>query len=370
MSDIAAADSTAADPAAAARIASRLPPAMRTSLAARWLRALREGIGYGAAYAAINFFTASPRLIDPEWSWRFFTREQPALFKWFIYNYPFPARRKAIIDAYFARTHADGIEYHYDLSNAFYRLFLDRRFMFYSCADFNHPGETLEDAQLNKANHLLSLIDPKPGERILELGCGWGSMLRHIHGATGDRENLTGYTLSKEQKRHIEENFGFNVVLDDFITADLGTEAYDKIYSIGALEHVRPEEILPLLTRVHRALKPGGRLVQHFFSLNGTDPLPTPMISCQLFFPGTRLALHSDHLAFARQAGFRLIHDSQHDYRPTLRAWYDRLVENRDRAVELVGIQQVNKYLSFFATSWTMFNDGKATLHRLVLVKD
>lgn len=348
----------------------RLPPDMPASLSARWARAISEGIGYGAAYSAINFFTASPTLIDPERSWRFFTRKQPALFEWFIYNYPFAARRKAIIDDYFARTHAEGIEYHYDLSNEFYKLFLDRRFMFYSCADFNAPGESIEEAQLNKANHILSLIAPKPGDRILELGCGWGSMLRHIHGATGDKANLAGYTLSKEQKRHIEENFGFNVVLDDFITADLGSEAYDKIYSIGALEHVRPEEILPLLKRVHRALKPGGRLVQHFFSLNGTDPLPTPMISCQLFFPGTRLALHSDHLAFAREAGFRLTHDSLHDYRPTLRAWYDRLVENRDRAVELVGIQQVNKYLSFFATSWTMFNDGKATLHRLVLVKD
>ncbi|MFX5603078.1 class I SAM-dependent methyltransferase, partial [Acinetobacter baumannii] len=80
-------------------------------------------------------------------------------------------------------------EYHYDLSNDFYRLFLDKTFMFYSCADFNSPGDSLEQAQLNKANHLLSLIDPKPGEAILELGCGWGSMLRHIHAHTGDIRN-------------------------------------------------------------------------------------------------------------------------------------------------------------------------------------
>ena len=95
------------------------------------------------------------------------------------------------------RSHAAGIEYHYDLPTAFYRLFLDQSFMFYSCADFNSPRDTLEQAQLNKANHILSLINPKAGERILEFGCGWGSMMRHIYDATGDKNNLIGYTLSK-----------------------------------------------------------------------------------------------------------------------------------------------------------------------------
>ncbi|MBV9241668.1 MAG: class I SAM-dependent methyltransferase, partial [Acidobacteria bacterium] len=250
------------------------------------------------------------------------------------------------------QAHARGIEYHYDLSNDFYKLFLDRRFMFYSCADFDLPSDTLEQAQLNKANHLLSLIAPKAGEKILELGCGWGSMLQHIHSQTGDKESLSGYTLSKEQKGYIDQNFGFNILLDDFITADLGDARYDKIYSIGAMEHVRPNEILPLLRRVHRSLKPGGRLVQHFFSLNGTDPMPTSMVSAQLFFPGSLLSLHSHHLQAATETGFRLTHDSEHDYRPTLRTWFDRLVAMTDEAVDLVGVETTNKYFAFFAQSW------------------
>ena len=86
------------------------------------------------------------------------------------------------------QSHAKGIEYHYDVSNEFYKLFLDRDFMFYSCADFASDQDSLETAQRRKADHLLSLIAPVAGERILELGCGWGSMLRHIHEATGDKD--------------------------------------------------------------------------------------------------------------------------------------------------------------------------------------
>ncbi|MGL4287435.1 MAG: class I SAM-dependent methyltransferase [Phreatobacter sp.] len=343
-----------------------VPP---TAWPARWLRLVSDALTYGPPSATVNFFTASQRPVDPETVWRFFTRLYPAPIQYVVDNYPPAARRRRLVARMLEQSHAGGIEYHYDLSNDFYRLFLDKTFMFYSCADFNSPGDSLEQAQLNKANHLLSLIDPKPGEAILELGCGWGSMLRHIHAHTGDIRNLSGYTLSREQKRHIEENFGFNVMLEDFVTTDLGQERYDKIYSIGAIEHVRPDEILPLAKKVHAALKPGGRAVHHFFSLNGDDPTATSMVTAQLFFPGSILSLHGQHLAAAREAGFTLTNDSEHDYRPTLRAWFDNLVANRDRAHELVGIQQTNKYLAFFATSWAFFNLKQATLHRLVLVK-
>jgi cyclopropane-fatty-acyl-phospholipid synthase len=345
-------------------------PELPSSLVGRWLRLAADGLVYGSPVAAMNYFTSSPEPIDAEAVWTFFTRRWPKPIQFFVDHHPIAPLRRAIITGMMNQAHAKGIEYHYDLSNDFYRLFLDRKFMFYSCADFHSADETIEQAQTHKADHILSLIDPKPGEAILEMGCGWGSMLRHIHAATGDKANLWGYTLSKEQKAHIEANFGFNVILDDFVSADFGEARYDKIYSIGAMEHVRPEEILPLMRKVRRALKPGGRLVQHFFSLNGTDPMPTNMISAQIPFPGSLLSLHSHHLETAREAGLRLTHDSLHDYRPTLRAWFDRLLEAREEATRLVGIQMVNKYLVFFASSWAFFNLGEATLHRLVLERD
>jgi cyclopropane-fatty-acyl-phospholipid synthase len=265
--------------------------------------------------------------------------------------------------------HASGIEYHYDVSNEFFKLFLDRDFMFYSCADFEGSHETIEVAQRRKADHLLRLIAPRAGERILDLGCGWGAMLRYIHLATGDKETLFGYTLSKGQARFIKDNFGFNVSVTDFITADYPAESFDKIYSIGAMEHVRPDDILPLLRKLHRALAPGGRLVQQFFSLN-TSPIPTSMITAQINFPGSTLSTHAHHLQSAREAGFEITHDSTHDYRPTLKAWFDRLVENRDRALQLVGVETYNRYLVFFPSSWAFFDQEQATVHRLVLEKD
>jgi cyclopropane-fatty-acyl-phospholipid synthase len=345
-------------------------PELPRTLVGRQLRIAEDCIAYGPAVAAINYFTSSPTLIDPEFVWRFFTKMQPAVIQFFIDHYPVSPIRRRIIKRMIKQVHSRGIEYHYDLSNGFYSLFLDRRFMFYSCADFRLPDDTLEQAQLNKANHLLSLIAPQPGEKILELGCGWGSMLHHIHATTGDKEGLFGYTLSREQKSYVEETFGFKVLLDDFTTADLGETCYDKIYSIGAMEHVRPDEILSLLRKVHRAVKPGGRLVQHFFSLNGNDAMPTSMVGSQLFFPGSLLSLHSRHLATAAEAGFRLSHSSEHDYRPTLRAWFDRLAAAKNEAANLVGVQVTNKYLACFAASWAFFNLNKATLHRLVLYKD
>ena len=342
-----------------------LPPRIVNS--GRWLRRAQHIATHGMGYAAVRFYMSAAEPLDPEFTWRYFTRKQPPLIQKLIDSYPLPFHRRLLMAGWMRQSHADGIEYHYDVSNEFYKLFLDRDFMFYTCADFE-PGDTLERAQRRKADHLLSLIQPKAGERILELGSGWGGMLRHIYEATGDKDSLEGTTLSHEQARYVRERYGFNVRIEDFIAREYAPESYDKIYSIGSLEHVRPEEILPLLRKLYRALKPDGRIVNHFFSLN-KEAMPTSMIAGQIIFPGSTLALHSHHLSAAREAGFDVIHDSLHDYRPTLRAWFNRLVKNRDKAIELVGVKTYNRYLVFFPGAWVMFDQNQCTLHRLVLVK-
>lgn len=322
---------------------------------------------HGMAYATLRFYMTSPTPLDPDFTWHYFTHKQSRLIQALIDGYPFAFQRRRLMSRWMAQSHALGIEYHYDISNEFYKLFLDRHFMFYSCADFE-KGDNLDTAQRRKADHLLSLIAPKAGERILEMGCGWGSMLRHIYNATGDKESLVGMTLSHEQARYVKEKFGFDVRIEDFITAEYAPSSYDKIYSIGAMEHVRPDEILPLLRKIHAALKPHGRTVHHFFSLN-VGPLPTSMLSGQIIFPGSTLAPHAHHLKAAREAGFEVVHDSSHDYRPTLKAWFNRLVKNRDKALKLVGIETYNRYLVFFPSAWVFFDQQQATLHRLVMVK-
>jgi cyclopropane-fatty-acyl-phospholipid synthase len=347
-------------------VGQRADGAIRTPRAGRIGRAVGDVVRYGASYAAVNLITSSPRTLDPETIWRLFTRPRPG----FIDAYPLSATRRRLIERALQVSHARGIEYHYDVSNDFYRLFLDEKYMLYSCADFVDPGDTLEVAQERKVNFIVDLLDPKPHENILEIGCGWGGMLNAVSERTGGQAKLVGYTLSQEQARYVRETSGHEVRLQNFLAADLGHERFDAIYGVAALEHVKPTELGPLYAKFYAALKPGGRMVQHYFSLDGNDPWPASMVTAQLFFPGSNLSTQSHHRACLDAAGFRLEKASRHDYRPTLRAWFDRLVQNRARAVELVGQETTQKYLAFFAASWDFFNRKEATLHRLRLIKD
>jgi cyclopropane-fatty-acyl-phospholipid synthase len=287
-------------------------------------------------------------------------------------NYPPPILIQLALHLYYRRSfkfkhHANGISSHYDLSNRFYELFLDKKYMFYSGADFLSSTDTLEDAQENKADYLLSLIDPEPGEKILDLGCGWGAMLKRIYEKTGNKENLYGYTLSREQKRFSDEKYGFHVEYKDFISAEYASESFDKIFSIGALEHVRGCELLPLSKKLANALKPNGRIVHQFFCQKGEIPPPRLRAAGYVIFPGSELASLKKHLNSFEEANLKVKHQSIHDYRPTLRAWFERLSANRDAAMRLVGIRNYNKYQCYFAEAWRLFNDGDLMLMRFVL---
>jgi len=275
-------------------------------------------------------------------------------------------------DLYYRRSfkfkdHASGISDHYDVSNQFYELFLDKRYMFYSCADFRKSSDTLEDAQENKANYLLDLLDPRAGEKIVDLGCGWGAMLRKIYAKTGDKDNLYGYTLSKEQKTFIDEKYGFHVEYRDFITSDYEAASFDKILSIGSLEHVREKELLPLAAKLAKALRPGGRIVHHFFCQMREVPPPRLCIGGFQIFPGSELATLKKHLEAFEQARLRVVHHSMHDYRRTLKGWFDRLAASEEAAVRLVGVHVYNKYLCYLAEAWRLFQDRELLIMRFVL---
>lgn len=327
-----------------------------------------EAAVYGPGYAAIQHLIRNPEPLDPERVWSLINPDSGPSVNWLNEVYPPVFVRHLLLYAKMKQDHWLGISHHYDVSNEFYKLFLDKKFMFYSCADFHREDETLEEAQTNKANFILNLIDPKPGEKILDLGCGWGAMLNHVYRATGDRENLFGYTLSQEQVAHNDEVNGFNVEYKNFITCDYPDEEFDKIYSIGAFEHVRHDDVPVLLNKLNRTLKPNGRIIFHFFCPL-TERLHNDVITAQIFFPGSRQPALPTNLRAFEKAGFRITHRSLHDYRPTLRAWFDNLVANRDEAVKLVGVRTYNRYLVFFPASYSYFDRGSAVLLRCVLEK-
>jgi cyclopropane-fatty-acyl-phospholipid synthase len=334
----------------------------------RQLALATDALTYGVSYGYLKYLIASPVPLDPEATWADITHDPLPIIKWLTLRYP-PEFARAWLLRHKQREDVRlGIAEHYDVSNAFYELFLDRRYMFYSCADFVQGTETLEEAQAKKADFLLRLIDPRPGEKILELGCGWGPMLKRILEATGDKGNLHGYTLSQEQVAYNEQHNGFHVEFQNFITADYPREHYDKIYSIGAWEHVRPHEVGPLLAKLYAALAPGGRLVNHFLC-RLVDHLPASAVISQLFFPGAVNSSYRFHVRSFEAAGFRVTHTSVHDYRPTLRAWFERLTAQREQALKLVDVQTYNRFLVFFASAWRYFDEATGTVFRFVLQK-
>lgn len=327
-----------------------------------------ELILFGPCFARFLFWSRSSDVLQSKTVWQRFTQAGNPYYEWFLRHYPPGSVRKLWADTYPAlRNRIDGIAKHYDISNEFYRLFLDKRYMFYTCADFLSNHETLEDAQENKANFILNLIAPQPGEKILDLGCGWGGMLGKIGKTIEDGRSLKGYTLSVEQKKFIDETRDFEIELVDMLTVDYGTACWDKIFSIGSLEHVPKSQLISLAKKLAAAIKPEGKLVHQFFCQIDSLP-PARLLVCGAeLFPGVELSSLKEHLHAFEQAGLKTVHHSIHDYRPTLAAWFKRLAKHQEAAVQLVGVQTYNKYLCYLAEAWRLFDDRDLILMRFVL---
>lgn len=328
---------------------------------------ISDSIRCGPLYAIANDRIHAPGPLDPEENWNYWTEAKPDWLVSLLRSYPPEPKRKAYLAKMQAQSHASGIEAHYDVSNDFYALFLDTRYRFYTCAEFLNEQETLEEAQTHKADYLLDLLDLKGSEKVLDLGCGWGSMLKYLQDQ-GHSGKMTGFTLSQEQLTYNQQTLGLNVSLTDFITTPFDPSAYDRIYSIGALEHVRPNELKTLYQKIYNALTPDGLAVHQFFSFE-REAHPVSAVLIQLFFPGSNLSTHQKHLEFAQAAGFSITHDSTHDYKPTIKAWYDRLVSNPEKAIDIVGLEIYNRYATFFPFAWLFFQQQEAALHRIVMKK-
>ena len=341
-----------------------LGPVVRSK---RLQRFALELISHGPLCALANYRIHSPKPLISLENWKYWTDPKPPWFERLMRAYPPRWKRKAYMDAMLKRDHASGIEAHYDVSNEFYALFLDKKYRFYTAADFWNKQETLEEAQAHKAMYIRGLLRLSGNEKVLDLGCGWGSMLRYLR-ETGHSGELIGLTLSQEQLTYDLQQAGLSVSLSDFITEPFEGAPYDRIYSIGSLEHVRPAELAALYQKTYEALAPGGLAVHQFFSYR-SEPYPISVAVLELFFPGSMLSLHRVHTEAAEAAGFRITHDSIHDYKPTLKAWYDRLAANRDKALALVGLEVYNRYMTFLPVAWLFFQQNEADLHRVVIEK-
>lgn len=229
------------------------------------------------------------------------------------------------------------VAHHYDLSGAMYRLFLDQDLQ-YSCAYFRSPDESIEQAQINKKQHIAAKLLLKPGQRVLDIGCGWGGLAISL--ARMEDIKVTGITLSKEQLAVARER-ARAAGLADRVTFELidyrqleGT--FDRIVSVGMFEHVGTPQYPTYFNRVRELLNPGGvALVHSIGKLHG--PGPTNSWIRKYIFPGGYIPALSEVVDPIERSGLLLtdLEVLRLHYAETLRAWRERFLE---RQAQLEGI--------------------------------
>ncbi|MDQ6769676.1 MAG: cyclopropane-fatty-acyl-phospholipid synthase family protein [Gemmatimonadota bacterium] len=281
---------------------------------------------------------------------------------------------------------AAAIQFHYDVGNSFYKLWLDQR-MVYSCAYFRSADDTLDAAQEAKLDIICRKLRLKPGERLLDIGCGWGGLI--MHAAEHYGVDATGITLSENQAalaRERIDNAGLGdrcrVAIRDYRTLKEG-DAYDKIASIGMVEHVGLTHLPVYFSSAYRALKPGGLFLNHgIVSLGEARPRSVGERVFRKFwradafidkyvFPDGKLTATSDVIATAEGAGFEVrdVESLREHYAMTLRHWVRTLEEKADDATALVGERTFRVWRLYMSASANAFTNAAINVLQTLLAK-
>jgi cyclopropane-fatty-acyl-phospholipid synthase len=264
---------------------------------------------------------------------------------------------------------ARAVRHHYDVSNEFFELFLGEA-MTYSCAIFSRGAKTLEEAQEAKLELVCAKLGLEAGERLLDVGCGWGSFA--IHAASRHGARVLGITLSEPQaelarRRVAERGLDGQVEIRVADYRELDAEPFDAIASIGMVEHVGARQIDVYAERLARLLKPGGRLLNHGIArLRHGDP-EAGAFSERYVFPDAA-PLHLSRIVFAlERAGFVTDHVEGFapDYAETLRHWARRLDDNLDRALSLAGPERVRVWRLYLRAARRGFESGFTSVYQV-----
>jgi len=266
------------------------------------------------------------------------------------------------------------ISFHYDVSNEFYALWLDEQ-MVYSCAYYEDAAQSLEQAQRNKLDHICRKLRLKPGERLLDIGCGWGALVCWAAEYYG--VNAHGITLSRNQYEHVQRTIRrrgleqkVSVELIDY--RDLrGEVEYDKLVSVGMFEHVGLKNLPTYFAIAHRLLKPGGLFLNHGITSDEggwKKSISTEFIN-RYVFPDGQMETVSMVQQIMEGAGFE-IHDveglRQH-YALTLREWVNRLELRHEEVLKHVPESVYRIWRLYMAASALQFEEGIAGVYQILV---
>ncbi|MNF38614.1 Cyclopropane-fatty-acyl-phospholipid synthase [compost metagenome] len=275
-------------------------------------------------------------------------------------------------------TDAAAISYHYDLSNDFYALWLDRE-MVYSCAYFETGSEDLEQAQQAKLRHLCRKLRLQPGERLLDVGCGWGGLARFAAREFG--VEVFGITLSQAQlqlarQRVADQGLAAQVQLELLDYRDLPQDGrFDKVVSVGMFEHVGHANLPLYCQRLFGAVKSGGLVMNHGITAKHTDGRPVARGGGE--FIGRYVFPHGElpHLATMTtqlsDAGLEVVdvESLRLHYARTLEHWSARLEAQLEQAARLVPEQALRIWRLYLAGCAYGFARGWMSLHQILAVK-
>lgn len=267
----------------------------------------------------------------------------------------------------------NAIGFHYDLALDFYRTFLDRDLV-YSCAYYDDGARSLDDAQNAKLDYVLRKVRLRAGERLLDIGCGWGALVLR---AAQRGANVLGITLSRTQydegRRRIAEagvEDRARIELRDY--RDLEGERFDKIVSVGMVEHVGRRRLREYFAAALRALEPGGLFLNHGIADQSPKRRGTTGGFIERFvFPDGELVAIARMLREAERAGFEVrdVENLREHYMRTLRAWVANLEAGRDRAVAAGGDAAYRIWRLYMAGSAQGFRTGRMGIFQILLAR-
>jgi cyclopropane fatty-acyl-phospholipid synthase-like methyltransferase/DUF1365 family protein len=266
------------------------------------------------------------------------------------------------------------IAHHYDLSNEFYEFILDES-MAYSSAVFADPGLPLADAQRAKLDLICRKLELQPGMRLLDVGCGWGSLI--LHAAEHYGVTATGITLSTQQRDFVSKRIAergladrVTVNLCDYRDLEI-SQSFDAVASIEMGEHVGLENYPTYVATLFRALAPGGRLLlQQMSRRTGTAPGGGPFIEAYIA-PDMHMRPLSETAGFLERAGFEItaVESLRSDYALTARRWLDNFERNYAALVDLAGEQVARVWRLYLVGGALSFEDGRMGVEQILATR-
>lgn len=267
----------------------------------------------------------------------------------------------------------DNVAHHYDLSAKLFDLFLDEDWQ-YSCAYFNPPGISLYEAQVAKKRHIAAKLMPQPGQRILEIGSGWGGMAMYL--AESSDVDVTGITLSEEQlrvsrdraeKRGLAGKLRFELQDYRYLPA---SSKYDRIVSVGMFEHVGPTHYREYFTKAAELLDDNGVMLMHSIGQPYPALATNPFIE-KYIFPGGYIPSLAEVLPAVEKSGL-LVRDIEilpMHYAHTLRKWRERFVANKAEAIAIYDERFFRMWEFYLAGSEMAFTHENFYIFQIQLAK-